>query len=260
MSSVVAKPLPDGRLGVRVDPDATLEVPVYVTTPPDATPGGVDADHLHRDRRQDGRAQRRGRPFLRSVIVARMSASACEQGLQGAGAAHVCAIARREQRVWKLTGRHVLAWLGAFFSVMFAANVALIYFALHTLHGQEIENPYDASQAFNQRIADARAQDERGWKADVMTRAEGSGERVMVEFRDRAARRFPTSTVRARFEHPFDAAQDRQRARLRRRQLRRGREPDRAGTLDPGDRGEPRRRRRLFRSENKIGGCGHGPD
>ncbi|HKN27949.1 MAG TPA: cytochrome c oxidase accessory protein CcoG [Roseiarcus sp.] len=39
MSSVVAEPLPDGRLGVRVDPDATLEVPVYVTTPPDATPG-----------------------------------------------------------------------------------------------------------------------------------------------------------------------------------------------------------------------------
>ena len=39
MTSVVAKPLPDGRLGVRVDPDATLEVPVYVTTPPDANPG-----------------------------------------------------------------------------------------------------------------------------------------------------------------------------------------------------------------------------
>ena len=39
MTSVVAKPLPDGRLGVRVDPDATLEVPVYVTTPPDVNPG-----------------------------------------------------------------------------------------------------------------------------------------------------------------------------------------------------------------------------
>lgn len=33
MTSVVAKTLPGGRLGVRVDPDATLEVPVYVTTP-----------------------------------------------------------------------------------------------------------------------------------------------------------------------------------------------------------------------------------
>jgi cytochrome c oxidase accessory protein FixG len=39
LSSVVAKPLPDGRLTVKVDPDATLEVPVYVTTPADVNPG-----------------------------------------------------------------------------------------------------------------------------------------------------------------------------------------------------------------------------
>ena len=39
MTSDVAKRLPDGRLGVRVDPDATLEVPVYVSTPADANPG-----------------------------------------------------------------------------------------------------------------------------------------------------------------------------------------------------------------------------
>ena len=35
LSSVVAKPLSDGRLSVRVDPDSTLEVPVYLTTAPD---------------------------------------------------------------------------------------------------------------------------------------------------------------------------------------------------------------------------------
>ncbi len=35
LSSVVAKPLSDGRSSVRVDPDSTLEVPVYVTTAPD---------------------------------------------------------------------------------------------------------------------------------------------------------------------------------------------------------------------------------
>ena len=110
----------------------------------------------------------------------------------------------------QLTGRHVLAMLGAFFFVMFAANVALIYFALHTLHGSELENPYDASQAFNRRILDARAQDERGWTANVMTRAEGPGERIMVEFRDRTGAPIPDLNVTARFEHPFDAAKDRQ--------------------------------------------------
>ncbi len=109
----------------------------------------------------------------------------------------------------QLTGRHVLAWLGGFFLVMFAANGALIYFALHTLHGEALENSYDASQAFNKRIAEARAQDERGWKADVLTRAEGAGERVMVEFHDRSGAPIPGLTVTARFQHPFDAAEDR---------------------------------------------------
>lgn len=110
----------------------------------------------------------------------------------------------------QLTGRHVLGWLGAFFGVMFIANIALIYFALHTLHGSELENPYDASQAYNKRIAEARAQDKRGWTANVMTRAEGAGERVMAEFRDRAGAPISDLSVTARFEHPFDAAQDRQ--------------------------------------------------
>jgi polyferredoxin len=39
MTSVVAKPLGDGRLTVHVDPDATLEAPIYVATPADVTPG-----------------------------------------------------------------------------------------------------------------------------------------------------------------------------------------------------------------------------
>jgi nitrogen fixation protein FixH len=110
----------------------------------------------------------------------------------------------------QLTGRHVLAMLGGFFFVMFAANVALIYFALHTLHGSELENPYDASQAFNRRIAEARAQDERGWTANLMTRADGPGERVMVEFRDKTGAPISDLEVTARFQHPFDAAKDRQ--------------------------------------------------
>ena len=38
MTSVMTKALPDGRLGVQVDPDATLEIPVYVSTPVNVTP------------------------------------------------------------------------------------------------------------------------------------------------------------------------------------------------------------------------------
>jgi nitrogen fixation protein FixH len=108
-----------------------------------------------------------------------------------------------------LTGRDVIVLLGLFFGVMFGANVALIYSALHTLHGGELENPYDASQAYNKRIAEAAAQAARGWTVNVMTRAEGDGMRVVAQFRDRAGAPIPGLEVRAKFEHPMDSALDR---------------------------------------------------
>ncbi len=39
MTSVVAKPIEDGRLSVHIDPDATFEAPVYVGSPADANVG-----------------------------------------------------------------------------------------------------------------------------------------------------------------------------------------------------------------------------
>ena len=162
--------------------------------------------------------------------------------------------------VQELTGRHVLAWLGAFFGAMFVANITMIYFALHTLHGSELENPYDASQAFNRRIAEARAQDKRGWKADVMTRAEGSGERVMVEFRDRQGAPISDLAVTARFEHPFDAAKDCQTTLasdgVNYEGVASPVEPGRWTLVIEASRGAER----LFRSENKLAVADTTPD
>lgn len=109
-----------------------------------------------------------------------------------------------------LTGRSVVILLGLFFLVMFAANGALIYSALSTLHGEELENPYDASQVYNQRIAAARAQEALGWRADVATRQESGGVRVVADFRDRDGAMIPGLEVRARFVHPFDRDADRE--------------------------------------------------
>ena len=160
----------------------------------------------------------------------------------------------------RLTGRHVLLLLAGFFFVMFAANGALIYFALHTLQGSELENPYDASQAYNGRIVAARAQDQRGWTANVSTRAEGPGERVMVEFRDRAGAPISDLNVTARFEHPFDAAQDR-RTTLASDGV------DYEGIATPVAPGRwtlvieaSRGAQRLFRSENKLAVAGTAPN
>ncbi len=115
---------------------------------------------------------------------------------------------RRPDLSKPLTGRGVVILLGLFFGVMFAANGALIYTALSTLHGEELANSYDASQVYNQRIAEARAQDELSWVANVTTRQEGGGERVVVDFRDRDGAPIAGLDVVARFVHPFDRNAD----------------------------------------------------
>jgi len=121
-------------------------------------------------------------------------------------------IPRRPDLRRPLTGRGVLAMLGLFFGAMFIANGALVYTALSTLHGEEMENSYDASQAYNQRLAEARAQDALGWEVNVTTRQEGAGERVVAEFRDRSGQTIPGLEARARFVHPFDRSADRETA------------------------------------------------
>ena len=112
-----------------------------------------------------------------------------------------------------LTGRVVLTWLVGSFVVVFAANFALIYIALTTLHGEEVENSYDASQVYNQKLAAARAQGELGWTVNLTTRPENGGVRVVADVRDRAGLAAPGLDVRVKFLHPIDRFADRE-ARL----------------------------------------------
>jgi nitrogen fixation protein FixH len=109
----------------------------------------------------------------------------------------------------RLTGRAVVLWLAGGFGVMFAANFALIYVALSTLHGEEVENSYDASQIYNAKLAAARAQDQLGWTVNVSTRQENGGARVVADFRDKNGAMIPGLQVQARFLHPFDRGSDR---------------------------------------------------
>ena len=109
----------------------------------------------------------------------------------------------------KLTGRTVLVWLVVGFGLMFAANFALIYYSLSTLHGEEVENSYDASQLYNAKLAAAHAQDQLGWAVNITTRQENGGARVVVDFRDKDGAMIPGLEVQARFVHPFDRGLDR---------------------------------------------------
>ena len=110
----------------------------------------------------------------------------------------------------RLTGGVVMLMLGGFFLVMFGANGALIYTALSTLHGEEVENSYDASQGYNKRLLDAAAQDALGWKVDVTARPESEGVMIVADFRGSDGAAIPGLEVRARFIHPFDRGADRE--------------------------------------------------
>ena len=63
----------------------------------------------------------------------------------------------------RLTGRHVLLAMLAFFGTVVAVNVTMAMFAAGSWSGLVVPNSYVASQDFNDRLAKADAQAARGW-------------------------------------------------------------------------------------------------
>ena len=58
----------------------------------------------------------------------------------------------------QFTGKHMLAIMLGFFAVVLAANMTMVYFARHSWTGLVVENSYVASQQFNAKMAETRAQ------------------------------------------------------------------------------------------------------
>ena len=65
------------------------------------------------------------------------------------------------------TGRHMLAIMIAFFTVVIAVNVTMATVAGTSWTGFVVRNSYVASQEFNGKVAAARAQDRLGWTASL---------------------------------------------------------------------------------------------
>ena len=63
-----------------------------------------------------------------------------------------------------LTGWHMLAIVLASFGVIIAVNVALAIAATGSFPGLVVENSYVASHYYDEVLASARAQDEKGWR------------------------------------------------------------------------------------------------
>ena len=70
-------------------------------------------------------------------------------------------------RKGEFTGRHMLMIMIAFFGTIITVNVTMAVMASRSWTGMVVENTYVASQEFNTRAAEARAQEALGWSSDL---------------------------------------------------------------------------------------------
>lgn len=69
----------------------------------------------------------------------------------------------RPAKAREFTGRHMLAIMFAFFGVIIAVNLTMATFARTSWSGLVVQNTYVASQAFNRKAEEGRAQAALGW-------------------------------------------------------------------------------------------------
>lgn len=109
----------------------------------------------------------------------------------------------------RLTGWGVLAWLVGFFAVIFAINGAMVYYALSTFPGLEVDSSYKAGQNYEAEVAAGRAQAERGWTVDVHPALDATGAAVTATFVARDGSVVAGLDVTATLAHTVDTAHDR---------------------------------------------------
>lgn len=67
----------------------------------------------------------------------------------------------------KLTGRHVLLLLCAFFGVMVVANAAFVTFAVRSFPGESQKKSYLQGINYNETLAERKKQSTLGWRAEI---------------------------------------------------------------------------------------------
>lgn len=105
----------------------------------------------------------------------------------------------------EFTGRHMLAIMFAFFGVIIAVNGVMATFATRSWSGLVVENTYVASQQFNERAAEGRAQAALGWKGTLDIGVAG----VSYSLVDASGAPVSVKGVVVRFRHPAYEAADR---------------------------------------------------
>ncbi|MBX3570158.1 MAG: FixH family protein [Rhizobiaceae bacterium] len=102
------------------------------------------------------------------------------------------------RRSREFTGRHMLVITLAFFGVIIAVNLVMATLARTSWTGLVVENSYVASQQFNEKARQGRAQDALGWSGKL-TLDKGF---VRYTLEDSDARPIDAKSATAHFRHP----------------------------------------------------------
>jgi nitrogen fixation protein FixH len=110
----------------------------------------------------------------------------------------------KAQKPRAVTGRHMLAFILAFFGVVIAVNLTMATLANTSWTGLVVENTYVASQQFNKKAEEGRAQAALGWTGKL-TIAWGE---VRYGLTDAAGKPVPLHGVKVLFRHPAYEKED----------------------------------------------------
>jgi nitrogen fixation protein FixH len=118
-------------------------------------------------------------------------------------------MANQQQKPKKeLTGKHVLMWVLGFFGVMFIANGFFVYYANVSWPGVEVESSYKEGQVYDQKLADAREQQERAWKMDAQLKRSAGDVLLVIEAKDKLGNALSGLLIKAEVGRPITEVQD----------------------------------------------------
>lgn len=103
-----------------------------------------------------------------------------------------------------------IPWLFvAFFGVVLAVNLTMIWLAIGSFPGLVTERAYDRGLAYNRNLQAAAAQARLGWQGDLEVRAGADrAAEVVFKLRDRSGAPLSGASVTASLERPVETADD----------------------------------------------------
>lgn len=104
----------------------------------------------------------------------------------------------------EFTGRHLLLIMVAFFGVIIAVNLTMASFARSSWTGLVVENSYVASQEFNEKAAEERAQLALGYMSSLKI----DGAEISYAILDHDGRKVKIRSAEARFHRPVTTRED----------------------------------------------------